>query len=386
LCAQQGVPDFSPTFSSEARLVLLSFNVQRGAYFAPDLKPEDVLLLEDGKPRAFTVFEGPGKGRRPPLELVLLFDTTTLPPAESKLKVRDTYWDRDSTYSFAAQWGEKDSRAILEKDGADVRVSIYRYDHQQLQNLCRSTKDPEILSRAIQRLPEAIPASEAIPLTLPRGRIAHAGANTKSGRLYWPLSWTLEAVIRALNDSTSGHEAAMRALIVFSERVGPTTTREEDAADAALALGVPLYPVVIGFEEYLLHPFGTMSVRSDFFTQHSDVMIQIPRPDQQPSSSGPAAANPLEDSTRRYVNGSTVPMLRFGRLGPLTGGAALFPSQINAAAITDILGVIRDKSLSQYIVGFVPQSSDRPRSHRLKIGIKAAADGKLVGGERTAVY
>ncbi len=78
-------------------------------------------------------------------------------------------------------------------------------------------------------------------------------------------------------------------------------------------------------------------------------------------------------------------MLRFGRLGPLTGGAAIFPSRINAAAINDILGVIRDKSLSQYIVGFAPPPSGRQRKHRLKIRVKAEA-GKLLGGERTAVY
>lgn len=385
--AQQGGPGSSPVFSSDTQLVLLSFNVQRGAYFAADLKPEDVELLEDGKPRAFTIFEEPGKGSRPPLELVLLFDTTTLPPPESKVKVSSTYWDRDATYAFAAHWSDKDSRAILEKEGADVRVSVYRYDHRQLQLLCRSTKDPQTLSHAIQRLPEPIPAAEALPLTLPRGgRVLPDLGNHK--QLTWPLSWTLEAVIQTLNDSTAGQDAeAMRALVVFSESVGPTSTREQNAADVALALGIPVYPVVLDFEAYLLHPFMTMYVRTGFLQEQADIYLPVPGPaERRPATIGSAPAGDLPDRTYQPVNGSVVTMLRLGRLGPMTGGETLFPSRISAAVITDILGVIRDKSLSQYIVGFVPPASGKARKHRLKIGIKPGEGSKLRGGERTAVY
>jgi hypothetical protein len=120
------------------------------------VKADDVLLLQDGKPREFTVFEGPG-GRRPPLELVLLFDTTTLPPPGSKIRVMWTHWDREATYDFTNHWGDQQSRGVLEKGGADVRVSAYRYDHQQMQRLCRSTSDPQALTSAIHRLPEPIP-------------------------------------------------------------------------------------------------------------------------------------------------------------------------------------------------------------------------------------
>jgi len=172
---QQAPPESSPTYHSETELVLTTFNVIRGIYFAPDVKPDDVVLLEDGKPRDFTIFEGPG-GRRPPLELALLFDTTTLPPPESKIEVAWTHWDRKATYDFTNHWGDAESRAVLEKGGADVRVSVYRYDHQQLQRLCGATSDPQTLTNAIHRLTEAIPGGEAIPLRLPPNR----------GALTWP--------------------------------------------------------------------------------------------------------------------------------------------------------------------------------------------------------
>jgi hypothetical protein len=398
--AQQGGPASSPVFSSESRLVLLSFNVQRGKYYAPDLKPEDVMLIEDGRPRAFTVFEGPSTGSRPPLELALLFDTTTLPPPNSGVKVGlangpgRTLWDRDATYGFAAQWTEAESRKILERTGADVRVSVYRYDHQQLQKLCRSTKEPRTLTNAIHRLPELIPANEAIRLKLPPGRIDFRSRRSAvplitpaddlrpKAVVGWPMSWTLEAVIHTLRDSAVEQETAMRVLIVFSETLGPTSTQLEDAAQVALSLNIPVYVVVLDLEQYIRSPVAlawTKGVRNRYTPAQEQVSHS-----RAPEDS--TAAGGLDGRSWTLSNLAVETMLRFGDLGPLTGGEAIFPSEMNRAALNDILGVIRDKSLSQYVVGFVPASSARPRKHDLKIRIQAKEGGKLVGGERTAVY
>ena len=68
-----------PTFNTNAKLVLVSFNVQRGKYFAADLQPSDFILREDGHPRPFTIFEGPNTEHPLPLEFILLFDTTRVP-------------------------------------------------------------------------------------------------------------------------------------------------------------------------------------------------------------------------------------------------------------------------------------------------------------------
>jgi hypothetical protein len=44
------------------------------------LKPSDVVLLEDGKPREFTIFDSASTQGRMPPELVLLFDTNPTIP------------------------------------------------------------------------------------------------------------------------------------------------------------------------------------------------------------------------------------------------------------------------------------------------------------------
>jgi hypothetical protein len=330
------------TLHFETDQVLVTFNVIRGIYFAPDVKPEDVVLLEDGKPRDFTVFQGPGKGR-PPLELALLFDTTTLPPPESKTIVSRTHWDRKATYDFTNDWDDTMSAAVLGKEGTDVRVSVYRYDHQQLQRLCRSSSDLPTLTGAIHRLSEPMPGDEAVALKLPKDRRAIPQFNPKV--LIWPLSWTQEAIIGTLKDATAAPNNATGALIIFSEMLGPTTTTAQDVADQANAFGVPVYPVVLDLDEYLRHPVAR--------------------------GKGP-------DLSVEYMH-------RFGSLGELTGGRSFYPVRIGAGAVNDILNEIRDQGLSRYIVGFAPPAGQQ-RTHTLEIKVTSKSSGKLVGGKRTAVY
>src|SRR5579862_3938706 len=141
----------SSTFQSQTSLVLVPFNVIRDKLFVPDLKSSDVELLEDGRPRSFTAFEGPATGRRIPLELLLLFDTTTLPPLKPN-RFKLTHWDREATYAFTKEWDEAMSKAILDIAGADVRVSVYHFDNNRLERLSRSTKDPQEFVAAFRRL------------------------------------------------------------------------------------------------------------------------------------------------------------------------------------------------------------------------------------------
>ena len=391
LLAQQAPPDSSPIFSAETKLVLTTFNVVRGAYFAPDVKKDDIVLLQDGKPRNFTIFEGPESGNRPPLELVLLFDTTTLPPPESKIQVKYTHWDRKATYDFTSHWSDRESRSILEKGGADVRVSVYRYDRDRLQRLCRSANDPRALTTAIQRLPEPMPAEESVPLTLPKGRMTFADLimkqtgikpDPKHPVLARTLGWTLEAAIDTLKDSTAAPSNAMRVLIMFSEVVGPTTTTPQDVADQAIALGIPVYPVVLDFDEYVRHPFATGGKPHGGVVEGS---VPITRPDSVPKYD-PSAPDHSFAAIRDLTALDTVPMVRFGSVGPLTGVESLYPTRLDANVVDDILNVIRDKNLSQYVVGFAPPSSGQQRKHSLEIKLDSKSTGKLAGGKRTAVY
>jgi len=60
LAQQEPAP---PSFHAQTDLVTIPFQVRRGSRVASDLKPSDVVLLEDGVPRGFTIF---GSSSSPP--------------------------------------------------------------------------------------------------------------------------------------------------------------------------------------------------------------------------------------------------------------------------------------------------------------------------------
>jgi hypothetical protein len=269
-----------------------------------------------------------------------------------------------------------------------VRVSVYRYDHNRMQRLCRSARDPQTLTNAIRRLLAPMPDEESVPLTLPKGRmtfeddiVKRGGSKMDPKRPMWPLSWTYEAVIDTLKDSTAAQGHAMQALIVFSETDGPTFTKPQDVADQAIAMGIPVYPVVLNLNEYLRHPFSKGGL---YHGGISPGAVPIPRPEWAPQYDPSAERSPA--AIRNWSSKDTIPMVRFGSLGPLTDAEALYPSYLDASVVDSILGVIRDKGLSQYVVGFAPPASGQQRKHRLEIKLKSKSTGKLRGGDRTAVY
>src|SRR5437016_1829742 len=90
LLAQQ-IPQEAVTFRSETQLVMLPFHVIQNENHITNLKASDVILLEDGKPRQFTIFDSPETQGRIPLELVLLFD--------SNPKI-DYFWDPKDVFRF----------------------------------------------------------------------------------------------------------------------------------------------------------------------------------------------------------------------------------------------------------------------------------------------
>jgi hypothetical protein len=54
--------------------------------------------------------------------------------------------------------------------------------------------------------------------------------------------------------------------------------------------------------------------------------------------------------------------------------------------VSNILLVIRNEGLFQYVAGFTPEPSGKPRKHTLEIKLKSKSSGKLRGGRRTAAY
>jgi hypothetical protein len=216
--------------------------------------------------------------------------------------------------------------------------------------------------------PGMVATGEAIPLELPPNRqILDAGSWPGPGHRGWPL----EAAIGTLKDSAAASDKVLRMLVMFSEGAGGTTTVEEDVAEQAVALGIPIYPVMI-WENWnvrllaLGNPPGGPPVYTD--------------------ASSPAGSRPgvrLDPYARNP----------FGRLGTMTGGRSFAPQPdvsgrvISANDLSDILKSVRNDGLSQYVVGFVPQpSSDAPRGHKLEIKLASKSSGQLTGGKRQAIY
>jgi hypothetical protein len=107
-----------PVFHAQSDLVVLPFQVSRNKHFATDLTSADVVLRADGARRKFSVFEGPQD--HTPVELILLFDTTTWPMG--------TGWNLETLYGFAARWTESNASALVAAGVQEVRASVYHFD------------------------------------------------------------------------------------------------------------------------------------------------------------------------------------------------------------------------------------------------------------------
>jgi hypothetical protein len=108
--------------------------VRRGSRSVSELKPPDVVLLEDGVPRAFTGFEAPPD--HPSLELVVMFDVTDVE--------RGGFWSAKTLHVMVSYWNETMARALLAEPGATIRISVYQFDTLRLRRLCRSILSPQV--------------------------------------------------------------------------------------------------------------------------------------------------------------------------------------------------------------------------------------------------
>jgi hypothetical protein len=323
-------PQDSPStaFQAQAKLVLVRFSVAQDKSFVAGLKSSDVKLLEDGFSRSFTVFESPASERPLPLEILLLFDTTT--PLKSQ---RWTRWNREAAYKSTARWDEAMSRAILERAGADARISVYHFDQNQMERLCRSSNDPRELTTAFRRLLSPIAlsgtaGSSAMPLVLsPNSHLRPDNDITFSP------GWLVEATLATMKDSVTPPENARRMLVLFSAGKGGTDTPPESIVYQARALGIPIFNGVIDYDKPPIDPV-------------------------------------MDDAESQLES---------------TGGHLFFPSHIDAKVVGGILDAVRDRGLPQYSVGFVPGAA-KPRLHNLEIRLKSKSNGRLIGGERKVVY
>jgi VWFA-related protein len=220
----------APAFRAEAALALVRFHVVRKHSYVDDLKPEDVILLEDGSPRKVTVFEGGRSAPRTiPIEMILLFDTS-------------------GSVTSAGLLNPLAYQATLLDNLESVRLAVYAFNSTLIRH-CGPTRDPAELAAALQRVRDsrsgaADPKVKSIPLKLPSGR--------KGG----PATWLFEAIMAAAKDSAAELGQATRMMVVFSDGFPTTNTRPEEAVAVLSELGIPAYPVVLGHADIAARKAG----------------------------------------------------------------------------------------------------------------------------------
>ena len=304
-----------PTYRAQSDLVLVPFHVGRDRYYVSDLKAPDVVLLEDGKQRAFTTFESPADEQRV-MELVLLFDTHPVSRPSNM-------WDPRFLYGFVSGWDERISASLLE---ARVQASVYRYDLNRMERLCRSVSQPRELVDAFQRMLSPIPPGEGFTLPEP----PHPAKEIDLP------AWTFPAVMATLRDIDEWRPHRPAALVIFAEGQTLLPPALRDEVSIATQRGIPVYSVVL-----------------------------------DPNVAGQSAI------------GAQAP-LRV--LADSTGGTSFDVKSIDANKLREILESVKGEVLSRYVVGFPLSSAAAPREHKLEVRLVSKSNGKMIGGKRTAVY
>ncbi len=204
------------TFRAQTRLVMIPFHAN-----LRDLDRAGVVLLEDGKPREFSIFDIPSDAHRMPVELVLLFDAN---PKAGRL------WDPAGAFPFVKQWNDAMSRALLTANG-DIKISVYRCAGQKLYRSTAATGDPQALTKALRGILSPLPSSSeagtVAELHLPpqRERITTTDRYTREYVTSRFLKaedrgWTLEAAIGVLDQMALPGDRVSRVLAMFSEGIG----------------------------------------------------------------------------------------------------------------------------------------------------------------------
>jgi VWFA-related protein len=326
----------APVFRSDTTLALVHFHVVRKQFYVDDLKPGDIILLEDGKPRKITFLEGGRIRRRTvPVEMILLFDTSGSVVDEGLLNL----------LAFKT--------TLLDKL-PDVTIAVYGFN-SNLQRFCRPTRDPAALESVFRRVIDfkagAKPRPDFIKLQLPPKR--HSDPNGGS--------WLYEAVAGCARDMAATPSNATRMMLMFSDGFPTTDTKVEEGAAVARELGIPVYPVVLGHKRL------------------ADRARQI-------QESGYNKQGVMSDGARdrmARVEMEEREIEEFARLGELTGGRSFDPPTINLTMMQTILGAMVAQVRSEFVAGFTPEPrSGEPVKHKLEVKLRSKDLGKVLGGVR----
>lgn len=329
-----------PVFRTETALGLVHFHVVRKSRYVDDLKREDVILLEDGKPREITLFEGGRSGERTvPVEVILLFDTSAsvrLPDLLNPLLFKSTLLDGIES----------------------ARLSVYGFD-SRLRRFCRPTRDAAELAGAMQRIMKFPDNPPPQPELIDIG--GQPNPKEKPGwgtRLY-------ESIIGAARDASSGPANVTRLVLVFSDGFPTTKMTARTCAGRVKDLGTAVYPVVLGHYRISDQIRGVLQRGTDRRGMYTE-----------------QARNRLDLLKMREEQ-----MQEFAGLGEMTGGRSFDPPQINLNAVRQVLSVVVSQVQCEYVVGFNPgPPSGQSGRHKLQVKLRSKDLGKVMGGERIITH
>lgn len=328
-----------PVFRTETSLALVRFHVVRKNAYVDTLRPEDVVLLEDGAPRKITLFEG-GRGRQRtvPIEMMLVFDISGSVTHQGLLDL----------LSF--------QHTLL--DGmTNLRLSVYGF-HARLLRFSGPTRDLKQLEQAFQQVLNWKAGKEPRPVNVP----IELPPKRKVGR---GGTWIYEAVAGAAKDAASAPGTTTRMMLVFSDGFATTDSRPQDVAGLIQELGVPVYPVVLGH--------GRIADKARYLRDSG-----IGRNGQM-KEGAQRQLDRLEDQERELRD--------FASLGELTGGRSFDPPEVNPTVLRQILNAMVGQVISEYVVGFSPQPGDGAgKKHKLQVKLQSKELGKVMGGMRTLVH
>ena len=321
----------SPVFRAGTALIQVRFHVIGKDRYFTGLKPEDVVLLEDGVPRPFTVFENALTGLdSAPVELTLLFDTSAsvadaglLDPLAFKEMLLDTL--------------------------GDVRIAVYGFG-RDMTEFTTPTHDYIQLTAAFAAVRDGHSTGRRIELRLPPKRLRPIGSGN---------TWLYEAVIAGIRAAGATPGDAPRMILVFSDGFGDTSSTAQDAADADREFGIPVYPVILGHRD---------------LTERLRIAQQNMRPEQ------------VTSPDMLYLHALEARIEDFARLADLTGGRSFDPPEMNLAVLRQVLRNMVALVRTEYTVGFVPPAAAAPRKHNLEIRLRDKNVGKVHGGARTVVH
>jgi VWFA-related protein len=324
----------TPVFRAESNLVLVRFHVVKKQRYVTALTRDDVVLLEDGAPRAFTLFEGgnAAAARTLPVDFTLLFDTSG--------SVRNAGLLNPLVFK----------ESVL--DGLEqVRIAVYGFG-DRLHRFCAPTRDFAVLKSALAALERKRPPEETIALRLPPRRRVLDGS-----------TWLFESVIAGAGRAAAVPANGTRMLVVFSDGLGNTTSTAEDAAGVCRDLGIPVYPVVLG---------------------HAQLVEEARLAVQQAAAGRSEAAR--QNYRLKQLQNQETRMEEFAQLGSLTGGRSFSPPEITLNVMRQILAGMVAQVRTEYVVGFVPEpDAGAARSRKLEIRLRSKDAGSVLGGTRTVL-